>query len=152
MFSYALHVFFVLQFILKVFSRNEVRVLCRPLEILHSNFGKVCLNEASFVNRSIAMVEHVNSTKWNSIYLKLNSYYWHSIQLCAYNFGNHPYGCDFQVSIKIFWPYCIDKCIQTQVLLLDKTDFLKDFQLYHITCCEWFMNQLNHVLIDAQYM
>ncbi|MCJ8729883.1 hypothetical protein PDJAM_G00112500 [Pangasius djambal] len=47
------------QFITKVFIRDEVRALCRPLEFFYTNLGKPCLHGARLVHRGTAMLERV---------------------------------------------------------------------------------------------
>lgn len=47
----------VFQFITKLFSRVEVRALCRPPVFLHKKLVKPCLYEPSFVHRDTVLLE-----------------------------------------------------------------------------------------------
>lgn len=50
----------LLHLISKAFSGVEVRILCRRLELLHTNHGKVCIY-GRFVNRNIIMLEQLRT-------------------------------------------------------------------------------------------
>lgn len=43
----------------KMFTGVEVRAQCRPIELFHTNFGKLCLYEAHFVYSCTVIFEHV---------------------------------------------------------------------------------------------
>lgn len=63
------------QFILNMFSWDEVRALCRPLAFLHTKFSKLSLYGACFVHRGITMLERVWAKSIKAdLYLLLTTY------------------------------------------------------------------------------